>query len=278
MNLAKKIVFLFLPVLDPLKTETMNLIRTKWAYMAVACLLFLQIPILPAGSLSAKHKFNLHVLTAPEPVEEKTISTEELIVTQADSIYDTLKLVKMGLTQHAFELAYKGYFKLVDAGKVEKPGILTIADFSKSSKQRRLYIIDMNEGKILFHTLVAHGRNSGLYYASSFSNTHESNKSSLGFYLTLDTYYGDKGYSLKLRGLERGINDNAYDRNIVMHGSDYVTSEFARSNGYLGRSLGCPAIPTKQTKGIINTVKNGSVLFIYHPSKNYAKQSQVLNS
>ncbi len=277
MSLVKNFVSIFLTVLNPLKTETMKLFRTKWAYMAAASLLFLQIPILPAGNISAKYKFNTTISDVPV-AEEKTISTEELISTQADSIYDTLKLVKTGLKQDAFELAYKGYFKLLDAGRIEKPGILTIADFSKSSNQRRLYVIDMNKGKLLFHTWVAHGRNSGLYYANSFSNTIESNKSSLGFYLTLNIYYGEKGYSLKLKGLEKGINDNAYDRNIVMHGSEYVTNEFARSNGYLGRSLGCPAVPAKQTQGIINAVKDGTVLFIYHPTKTYTRQSQVLNS
>ena len=100
----------------------------------------------------------------------------------------------------------------------------------------------------------------------------------MGFYVTLETYNGENGYSLKLKGLEKGFNNNAYDRAIVVHGSDYVNSSFAASNGYLGRSLGCPAVPRKQAKSIINTIKNGSVLFIYHPEENYINNSPLLNS
>ncbi len=276
MNLVKQILCLFLLFLNPLITETMKALRTKWAYMSVICLLFLQIPLLPAGSLPFKNQLNKDNFTAS--VVKEPLSFDELIKIEADSIYDTLQLVSTGLLEEAFELAYKGYYKLMEAGKVNRPGILSIADFSKASNQKRFFIIDLNGAKILYHTLVAHGRNSGLYYANDFSNKPESNKSSLGFYRTLTTYYGEKGYSLKLEGLEKGINDNAYDRNIVLHGSDYVTNEFARSNGYLGRSLGCPAVPFKQNTGIINSIKNGTVLFIYHPAKNYLNQSNILNS
>lgn len=277
MSLAKQILFLILQFLNPRISETMKALRTKWTYMSVICLLFLQIPLLPAGSLPFKNQLTKENFIIPVAKEEP-VSVEELIKIEADSIYDTLRLISTGLKEEVFELAYKGYYKLMEAGKINRPGILSIADFSKASHQKRFYIVDMNHAKILYHTFVAHGRNSGLYYANDFSNKPESNKSSLGFYLTLATYYGDKGYSLKLQGLEKGINDKAYDRNIVLHGSDYVTGEFARSNGYLGRSLGCPAVPFKQSAGIINTIKNGSVLFIYHPAKNYLNQSNILNS
>jgi L,D-transpeptidase catalytic domain len=278
MRLLKRNLYLFLRFLNPLKTETMKAVHTKWVYMSVICLLFLQIPLLPAGDLPFKNQLTKNNFVLPAVKEKEPLSFDELIKMEADSIYDTLQLVTRGLQEEAFELAYKGYYKLVEAGKVNRPGILSIVDFSKSSNQKRFFIIDMNSAKILYHTLVAHGRNSGLYYATDFSNKQESNKSSLGFYVTLNTYYGEKGYSLKLQGLEKGINDNAYDRNIVLHGSDYVTNEFARSNGYLGRSLGCPAVPVKQSTGIVNTIKNGTVLFIYHPTKNYLKQSNLLAS
>jgi hypothetical protein len=278
MYLLKQILYLFLRFFNPLKTETMKTVQTKWAYMCVICLLFLQIPLLPAGSLPFKDQLAKYKLILPAVKEEKKLSIDELIKLQADSIYDTLQLISKGLQEEAFEIAYKGYYKLVEAGKVNRPGILSIADFSKSSNQKRFFVIDMENAKILYHTVVAHGRNSGLYYATDFSNKPESNKSSLGFYVTLSTYYGEKGYSLKLQGLEKGINDNAYDRNIVLHGSEYATSEFARSNGYLGRSLGCPAVPMKQNTGIINTVKNGTVLFIYHPAKNYLQKSNIISS
>ncbi|QNA46849.1 murein L,D-transpeptidase catalytic domain family protein [Lacibacter sediminis] len=201
-----------------------------------------------------------------------------MIAAKADSIYDTLHLLQAGLQEEAFELAYEGYYKLLEQGKMSKKDVLTIADFSKPSSEERLFVIDMEKGKILFQTLVAHGRKSGLIYATEFSNKPESNKSSLGFYLTMQPYYGGKGYALRLQGLEKGINDNAFERAIVLHGSDYVTSQFANSNGYLGRSLGCPAVPTKQTKAIINSIKNGSLLFIYHPTEEYKTKSTILNS
>ncbi len=279
MQFVKKIGTIFSGILNPIKTKSMTLFRTNPAYMAIAGLLFLQIPILIAGNTTLSEKvtsaeyLKTHM---PASVPERTL--EELILDEADSIYNALELVQAGVNETAFELAYKGYYKLKESGRIIKDGLLTIADFSKPSNQNRLFVIDMNEQKVLFKTLVAHGRNSGLTYANSFSNKPESNKSSLGFYLTLNTYIGGKGFSLKLQGLERGINDKAFDRAIVMHGSEYVSDAFARSNGYLGRSLGCPAVPTKQTKPIINTIKNGSLLFIYHPDRTYLSKSELLNS
>ena len=254
----------------------MKLIRSKLAYLAIAAFIFLQIPIVIAGNSGPHHNF----LSVNMPtVSEKAVNMmEEIISQKADSIYESLQLVNEGLNEEVFELAYRGYDKLLGEGMVNRGDILTIADFSKSSSQKRLYIIDMAKGEILYHTLVAHGRNSGLRYATDFSNKAESNKSSLGFYVTMNSYYGDKGYSLKLKGVEKGINDRAFDRAIVLHGSDYVSAQFANNNGYLGRSLGCPAVPMKQSAGIINTIKNGSVLFIYHPNKNYQAQSKILNS
>ncbi|MBL7749696.1 MAG: murein L,D-transpeptidase catalytic domain family protein, partial [Chitinophagaceae bacterium] len=137
-----------------------------------------------------------------------------------------------------------------------------------------LFVLDLKNYKILFNTLVAHGRNTGREWATSFSNQGESYKSSPGFYITRETYEGKNGYSLKLAGLERGINDNAYNRGIVIHGAEYVSNELANAQGYIGRSQGCPAVPPQVSKPIINTIKNGTCLFIYHPS--YVSHSQVL--
>lgn len=254
----------------------MKLFRTNLVYLTISAFVFLQIPILIAGSNTKDRRIPSNFST--NSVVASVKSAEEIITEKADSIYDTLQLLQAGLKEEAFELAYKGYYKLLEEGMVNRTEVLTIADFSKSSSENRFYVIDIAEGKILFQTLVAHGRNSGLNYATEFSNKPESKKSSLGFYLTLQTYFGGNGYSLKLKGLEKGINDKAYDRAIVLHGSDYVTARFANSNGYLGRSLGCPAVPAKLTAGIINTIKNGSVMFIYHPSKQYQAQSTILNS
>jgi outer membrane receptor protein involved in Fe transport len=277
MHFVKQKALLFLKLLNPLKTVSMNCIRKHPFLSAVLFLLFVQVPVY-ISSIAGADRRNIHLVKFENLTAAPTKSFDELVKLAADSIYNQLNLSSKGLETEAFELAYKGYSKLLQEGLVNISNILTIADFSKSSSQKRLFVIDMEHGEILFNTLVAHGRNSGLFYATAFSNKKDSHKSSLGFYLTLDTYIGDNGYSLKLKGLEKGFNDNAYDRAIVMHGSDYVNNAFAASNGFLGRSFGCPAVPRKQAKSIINTIKNGSVLFIYHPAEQYLSKSPLLNS
>jgi hypothetical protein len=127
------------------------------------------------------------------------------------------------------------------------------------------------------NTYVAHGKNSGGEYARKFSNRPESRQSSLGFYRTKKTYYGGHGLALTLSGLEAGFNDKAERRKIVLHGSRYIGDNYKRWGKYMGRSFGCPAVPMKQSKILINTIKDGSCLFIYHPSKNYLSGSKILN-
>ena len=201
----------------------------------------------------------------------------EVLIAEANTVYDSMRLKQFGLARQAFEYAYKGYKLLVEKGKIGRDQILSICDFSQSSKKKRLYVLDVEQKKVLVNTYVAHGRNSGGEFAESFSNTPESHKSSLGFYVTRHTYYGDHGLALKIDGLEKGINDNANERNIVVHGSRYVGASFLRNNKYNGRSFGCPAIPAKESDKIINTIQDGSVLFIYHPTKNYLTTSRILN-
>ena len=131
---------------------------------------------------------------------------------------------------------------------------------------------------MLINTYVAHGRKSGSEYARSFSNSMQSHKSSLGFYVTEKTYYGDHGLALKIHGLERGFNDKAAARNIVIHGSEYVGPDFIKFNKYNGRSFGCPAVPSSEADEVIQAIKNGTCLFIYHPTKKYIARSKILNS
>lgn len=192
-------------------------------------------------------------------------------------LYDSASLGETGLQKKVLELAMEGFSKLMLKGKLNKDSILTIVDFSRSSKNKRLYVIDLKNEALLFNTLVAHGRNSGMEYAHSFSNTPSSNKSSLGFYITQSTYRGDNGYSLRLQGVERNINDRALGRNIVIHGAPYANPQFLAERGVLGRSFGCPAIPTEDHVAIIDAIKDGSCLFIYSPDKKYFKLSTVLN-
>ncbi len=192
-------------------------------------------------------------------------------------IYDSLRLGSLGLARQAFACGIQGWTYLVEKGRLLNRNIISIVDFSKSSAEKRLFVIDLSRVKLLYNTYVAHGMNSGLAYASDFSNMPESNKSSVGFYQTLGTYYGANGYSLRLAGLERGYNDNAERRDIVIHGADYVHERYIHSQGYIGRSWGCPALPQSVSRPIINKIKNGTCLFIYAPKEQYLKQSRIVN-
>lgn len=193
-------------------------------------------------------------------------------------LFDSLKLNRLGLSEDAFNYAVKGYEYLRSIGKLNNDHILSIVDFSLPSGKKRLFVIDMEHFKVLFNTYVAHGRNSGKEYAREFSNNPESYKSSLGFYITKGTYNGQHGFSLKLEGEEKGINDNAFSRAIVIHCAGYVNESVVRSQGYVGRSLGCPALPEKYSKPIIEAIKNGSCFFMFSPNPNYLSHSKLLES
>lgn len=200
------------------------------------------------------------------------------LIAEAHALYDSMKLRRVGLSKKAFELAWKGYQYMRSKDMLTNTDVLSICDFSQSSRRKRLYIIDIDAMKLLINTHVAHGRNSGKEYAKSFSNSMESHKSSLGFYITKQTYWGGHGLALEIDGLERGINDKANERKIVVHGSDYVGDKFLRYNPFNGRSFGCPAVPSRVNSKVINAIKNGSCFFIYHPTKNYISKSSILNS
>lgn len=192
----------------------------------------------------------------------------------AKSIYQALHNERLSF--EAFQFAYEGYHKLLERNILEKANIITLIDFDKTSNEDRFFIIDLKNFKILFESLVAHGRNSGDEIATSFSNLANSYKSSLGFYLTGETYTGEHGLSLKLDGLEPGINDNARARNIVIHSADYVSRSFIQKNGRLGRSFGCPSLPVENYSTIIDTIKGKSLLFIYSGQTDYLNKSEYL--
>ncbi|MCF8216069.1 MAG: murein L,D-transpeptidase catalytic domain family protein [Chlorobium sp.] len=174
-------------------------------------------------------------------------------------------------------MALTGYHSLKEQGKVSRDGILTVIDFNKPSVDERMFIIDINRGRLLYSGLVAHGSGSGENYAYDFSNTPGSHKSSLGFYTTGMTYDGKHGYSLRLRGMEPGINDKAESRSIVIHGANYVSYDFIRRHGRLGRSQGCPALPFDSFQHVIDLIKDGSCLFIYHRNADYSSSSRLVN-
>lgn len=206
-----------------------------------------------------------------------TKSAARLIAEEAANLYDIMDLKSFGLSGKAFEYAWRGYKYLLQKGKISKSEVLSICDFSQSSRQKRFYVIDVAEKKVLVNTWVAHGHNSGGEYAKSFSNSPDSHKSSLGFYVTGGTYYGSHGLSLKIDGMERSINDKANARNIVVHGSQYVGEDYLSRAPITGRSFGCPALPESEVAKVIEVIKDGSCLFIYHPTKSYLQKSKVLN-
>lgn len=205
-------------------------------------------------------------------------STSKTHNSKSFSLYNTLHLSDAGLTEDVFALALKGFSKLSQNHLLNTDSILTIIDYSQSSKEKRLYVIDLKNQELDFTSVVSHGRNSGYEFANSFSNAFSSNKSSLGFYITRDTYYGANGYSLKLEGEDRGFNDKAMQRAIVMHGAPYANEAIIYQKGYLGRSLGCPALPIGMHKKIIDKIKNGNALFVYYPQQNYLLKSEWLRN
>jgi hypothetical protein len=240
--------------------------------------LFFSWPVLISGTHKQDENKEPTTITSTTSSAVTVIkSASQLLLEEADALYDSMHLKKWGLSKKAFEYAWKGYKQLLDERQLNNDEVLSICDFSQSSRRKRLYIIDVAEKKLLLNTYVAHGRNSGGEYARSFSNKDESHKSSLGFYVTRNTYYGDHGLALKIDGLESGINDRADKRNIVIHGSQYVGANYLRNNKMNGRSFGCPAVPAKDTQKVIYTIKDGSCLFIYHPTKVYLTRSRILN-
>jgi len=196
---------------------------------------------------------------------------------EVTTLYEQFNLQEIGLTKKAFSYALKGYNYLLEHHWLNNPNILSICDMSQSSRNKRLYVLDMETKQVVVNTYVAHGRASGGEFARAFSNSPSSRKSSLGFYVTEDTYYGSNGLSLRIRGMERGFNDRAFGRGIVVHGSEYVGPDFLQMNQFCGRSFGCPAVPADESETIIDLIKEGSCMFIYYPTQKYLVRSKILN-
>ena len=212
------------------------------------------------------------------PVLLSNNSASPAAIHLVDSLYSSIHLEDAGLSKQAFFNAYKGYQYLLNQSKLTNKDFLTICDYSQPSSNKRLYVIDLKNNAIVYNTYVAHGHNSGADMPKSFSNTNSSNKSSLGFLVTAETYMGHNGFSMRLDGMERGINDNVRMRDVVMHGSIYVSAERAKNGTMMGRSFGCPAVPASECHEIINTIKNGSCFYIYSPDAYYTNHSSILNA
>lgn len=174
------------------------------------------------------------------------------------------------------EMAFGAASCAVRAGAVSNPETLTVIDYSKPSTEKRLFVYDLNSKDVLYSEYVAHGQGSGDNLATHFSNQPDTHATSLGLYVTEDTYIGKNGYSLRLNGLDKGFNDNALERAIVMHGASYVNPDAIGSLGRLGRSWGCPALRPAIAHELIDHVKGGSLVFAYYPDQNWLKSSKYL--
>lgn len=208
------------------------------------------------------------ISTATLPVTETSVSINE--------IYKAFEGSE--ISYEAFIHAFYGFFKMKSMNKRVNDSILTIIDYSLPSTKERLFIVDLKNKNLLKKSLVAHGKGSGALYARYFSNIPSSHQSSLGFFMTENTYHGKHGYSLRISGMEKGINDNARERAIVFHAANYVSHNFIKKHGRLGRSFGCPALPIDDNQAIIDMIKEESCIFIYYPDKDYLTQSLLLNS
>jgi hypothetical protein len=242
------------------------------AYRLILALALIALPSLPLTDRSASAAVPaVRTADAPAVVEAPTDG--------GDSVYTSAAWegVDLGsVDRDVFALALHAAEAAVRRGDATEPRTLTVIDFSLPSPSQRMWVYDLEARTLLFQEVVSHGRGSGVTLATSFSNVAESNKSSIGLYRTGETYVGKHGYSLRLDGLEEGFNDNARARAIVMHAADYVNPAAARANGYLGRSLGCPALRPEISRALIDTVKNGSLLFAYYPDEAWLAASPYL--
>jgi hypothetical protein len=239
---------------------------------------FFPVVIILCAILSSSFSANARVTN---DITASTLSsifnTEFESVALSDVLYETLSLEEVGLNRDALDYAITGYENLLSQGLITNTQYLSIVDFSQPIYSKRFYILDVENRELVLQTYVMHGKNSGKEIAERFSNKINSFQSSLGFYLTKYTYTGSRGYSLRLAGLEEKFNSNAEARGVVVHGSNFINEERA-AKGKIERSQGCPAIPQAENKKVISLIKDGSLMFIYHPSEEYLQQSQVLNS
>lgn len=209
--------------------------------------------------------------------ERADLNARDTFYSFAESFYDCIK--EDNISFGALQNGLKGYHYLRKNAKVKKKKYFTIVDFSLPSNLERLFVIDIDQHKIVHRSLVAHGTKSGSLEAEIFSNEHNSHMSSLGFYITGRVYRGKHAESIKLYGLETDFNSNAYNRGVVVHRAEYATEEFLKINeGKLGRSFGCPAVPSKKYEELTEFLRDGSCFFIYHPDRTYINNSKIINS
>nr|WP_039449840.1 murein L,D-transpeptidase catalytic domain family protein [Pedobacter glucosidilyticus] len=255
----------------------MSIIQKRFnIYSVTILLLFLAIFTLTNISWKSPVLKNKQVSILDTTLQRTSVDTVLTYQNFLQATYQKINLKAAGLSETVFEKAFTGFLNMQLANLLNRDkNILTVIDFDLPSTSKRMWIIDIKNQKLLLHSYVAHGRGSGDDKAVRFSNQAESHQSSLGFYVANETYFGKHGLSLKLDGLDKGINDLARARAIVVHGADYVSTDFIHKHGRLGRSHGCPAVPQELNQQVINLIKGKTCLFINAEAPNYT--STLLN-
>lgn len=241
----------------------------KTRLTSLLLIIFLSFQSLYAASKDAENTSN--------PTTFSDVLKRQMAEEAFEKIYEQIEWNNFARPSYQlFRKGLVGFLNISREETINEKNILTLIDFSLPSSKKRLWVINLDEKKVLFHELVAHGRNSGNLYAEEFSNVKNSNTSSLGFYLTGEKYHGKYGLSLRLDGQEKGFNDNARARAIVLHGADYASEAFVKAQGRLGRSFGCPAVPFENKDALVEAIYDRTVLFIYAPEKEYELASGLL--
>lgn len=257
--------------------------------MAVEVIKFIFERIMTKKNKNTKHVFLtvsaiFLLFSLSKPTQAENNVSKSNTVNQQSSEYIQSVYGKINFCQSAklnpqvFEHAYRGFINLKSSGKLNSTqDIITICDYTLSSNVKRMWIVDLNSNKVLLNTYVAHGQGTGDEFATEFSNKENSHQSSMGFYVTGDTYQGEHGLSLHLHGMDQNYNNAAYQRAIVLHGAHYVSESFIQQHKRLGRSWGCPAVANELAPEIINLIKDGTCLFSFHDDKQYLSSSLWLN-
>ena len=223
---------------------------------------------LPAMSAPSKGAVDRKVVNDVQPIA--------IAPTRLGAAIDTMKAAASGVSADVLSLALSATSCAAASGAIEAPATLTLIDYSRPSVEPRLWVFDLATGELLFKELVAHGKNTGENLATRFSNDMDSRQTSLGLFVTDEPYVGKNGYSLRMDGLDAGINNRARERAIVIHGAPYVNAELAATQGRIGRSWGCPALSTAIASKVINRIRSGGVVFSYYPDKEWLASSKFL--
>lgn len=250
-------------------------------------LLAVSLMVLPSFSINARHLGGAPTAAVAGPMGAVAAEAQAVgVVSRSSAVIERSAFDasvwdddEIGtVNEDVFEMALKAAHCAIKSGAVNNPKTLTVIDYSKPSTANRLWVYDLAKRKLVYEELVAHGQGSGANYATNFSNEPETHRTSIGLFVTDDTYVGRNGYSLRLNGLDRGFNDRARERAIVMHGAPYVSTEFVKAQGRLGRSHGCPALREAVARNVIDTVKGGGLVFSYYPDQNWMKSSKYLGA